>query len=367
MRSPIEPRSCGGPILWGLALLLAGCAAQMHPDFENVYRRYDVPDELVARVRENFRRYGLVAADVTRDRLGRLQLAGRYANEDEVDRAFVIAQNVVGLQATSMVYPTDVREKAWERSTSAAFERFIERQRPPASNQDAERAASSRPQSVSGVPQGANDRPAGAQVRARRRHRQVQGPEGSAPARRREGRLHAGGAAARAGGLPGVGCRRSARRAGDERRRPRATAPAGAGTRARGHGLRLHREPWPAADTRSTRPGRAQVPGARLRFEHVVTGGDARHRVARYPSHRTRAAQPRTPDRRGGRHLLQRKRVRGDCRTSNSAARPRIGSSDGSTAANSTAMRSARRRSPGAGRLSRTRPPGRTPARSAYR
>ena len=147
-------------VLWGLALLLAGCAAQMHPDFENVYRRYDVPEELVAKVRENFRRYGLVAADVTRDRLGRLQLAGRYANEDEVDRAFVIAQNVVGLQATSMVYPTDVREKAWERSTSAAFERFIERQRPPASDQDAQRAASSRPQSASGVPQGANDRPA---------------------------------------------------------------------------------------------------------------------------------------------------------------------------------------------------------------
>ena len=117
-------------VLGGLALLLAGCAAKMHQDFENVYQRYQVPDELVAKVRENFRRFGLGAADVSRDRLGRLQLAGRYANEDEVDRAFVIVQNLVGLQATSMVYPTDVREKAWEQATSQAFERFIQRQRP---------------------------------------------------------------------------------------------------------------------------------------------------------------------------------------------------------------------------------------------
>lgn len=112
-----------------LAGLLAGCAASMHPDFENVYQRYEVPAELVAKVRENFRRFGLPGADVATDRLGRLQLTGRYANESEVDRAFVIVQNVVGLQATSMVYPSDVREKAWEQETSGAFERFIERQR----------------------------------------------------------------------------------------------------------------------------------------------------------------------------------------------------------------------------------------------
>jgi hypothetical protein len=112
--------------------LLAGCAASSHPDFENVYRRYDVPEALVATVRENFRRYGLPHADVVRDRLGRLQLVGRYADEAEVDRAFVIVQNVVGLQATSMVYPTEVREKAWEQETAKAFERFLQRQRPAA-------------------------------------------------------------------------------------------------------------------------------------------------------------------------------------------------------------------------------------------
>lgn len=66
--------------------LLSGCAASMHPDFENVYRRYDVPPELAAKVRESFRRFGLAEADVVTDRLGRLQLAGRYANEAEVDR-----------------------------------------------------------------------------------------------------------------------------------------------------------------------------------------------------------------------------------------------------------------------------------------
>jgi hypothetical protein len=117
---------------WSAVLLLAGCAASMHPDFENVYQRYDVPDALVAKVRENLRRFGLASADVTRDRLGRLQLAGRYANEDEVDRAFVIVQNVVGLQATSMVYPTEVAEKAWEQETTRAFERFLRRQQPVA-------------------------------------------------------------------------------------------------------------------------------------------------------------------------------------------------------------------------------------------
>lgn len=119
---------------WSAVLLLAGCAASMHPDFENVYQRYQVPEPLVAQVREQFRRFGLAGAEVARDRLGRLQLAGRYENEDEVDRAFVIVQNVVGMQATSMVYPTEVREKAWEQEAARAFERFVARQRPAATS-----------------------------------------------------------------------------------------------------------------------------------------------------------------------------------------------------------------------------------------
>jgi len=128
-----------------LPAALAGCAASMHPDFENVYHRHEVPAELEAAVRDAFRRFGLVGADITRDRLGRLQLAGRYADEAEVDRAFVIVQNIVGLQATSMVYPADVREKAWEREASQAFERFVERQRAAArAKADAARSGEAR-------------------------------------------------------------------------------------------------------------------------------------------------------------------------------------------------------------------------------
>lgn len=124
------PRAARRALLaWPLPAALAGCAASMHPDFENVYVRHDVPDALLAAIREQFARHGLAGAAIVRDRLGRVELAGRYANEAEVDRAFVIAQNVVGMRATSMVYPTDVREKAWEQETARAFERWLQRRR----------------------------------------------------------------------------------------------------------------------------------------------------------------------------------------------------------------------------------------------
>ena len=38
-------------LLLSLPAALAGCAASMHPDFENVYHRHEVPAELVAAVR----------------------------------------------------------------------------------------------------------------------------------------------------------------------------------------------------------------------------------------------------------------------------------------------------------------------------
>ena len=115
------------------ALLLGGCAASQLHGFQNAYQGYSVPEPLVATVRYELKRNGLPNAQVTRDNVGRVRLAGTYQNEDEVDRAFFIVQSVVGIKSTSPFYPDKIKEKRWEVQAGQALAAHVRatRNRPP--------------------------------------------------------------------------------------------------------------------------------------------------------------------------------------------------------------------------------------------
>lgn len=98
-----------------LVVLLSGCAANQLHGYQHTYYTYSVPQPLVAAIEAKFRQHGLAQARVSRDLVGRVQLAGSYRNEDEVDTAFVIVQSIVGLKSTSPFYPANVRERRVER------------------------------------------------------------------------------------------------------------------------------------------------------------------------------------------------------------------------------------------------------------
>ena len=97
-----------------LVLLLGGCAANQLHGYEPVYQGYNVPQPLLDTIQARLQQNGLVGARVERDATGRVRLAGQYRNEDEVDRAFIIVQSIVGLKSTSPFYPEHIAEKRWD-------------------------------------------------------------------------------------------------------------------------------------------------------------------------------------------------------------------------------------------------------------
>ena len=111
-------------LLLGLALLFSGCAVQKVRGYQNVYRLYDIPTPLLERVSSKLQEHGLTEAVVTLDSVGRLRLTGKYRNEDEVEKAFIIAQSIVGIKSTSPFYPEGVLVKRWEEEAAAAMADF---------------------------------------------------------------------------------------------------------------------------------------------------------------------------------------------------------------------------------------------------
>ncbi|WP_374489913.1 caspase family protein [Zoogloea sp.] len=105
-------------------LLLGGCAASQMHGFQNAYQGYNIPEPLVEQVRVELKKAGLRNAQVTRDNVGRIRLTGSYQNEDEVDRAYLIVQSLVGLKSTSPFYPENIQEKRWEADAKRALAQF---------------------------------------------------------------------------------------------------------------------------------------------------------------------------------------------------------------------------------------------------
>jgi hypothetical protein len=108
-----------------LVVFLVGCAANQMHGYQDAFYKYDIPPSLVDQVRVELRKYGLNNAQIARDSVGRLRLVGSYRDEDEVDRAFIIVQSIVGIKSTSPFYPDDVKEKRWEIRARQALEQHI--------------------------------------------------------------------------------------------------------------------------------------------------------------------------------------------------------------------------------------------------
>lgn len=119
------------PLFVLVLLLLTGCAASQMHGFENTYYAYNVPQPLLDKITLKLRQEGLVNARIGRDSVGRVQLAGSYQTEDEVDRAFLIVQSIVGLKSTSPFYPENIRQKRWELEASQQLARIAQAERSP--------------------------------------------------------------------------------------------------------------------------------------------------------------------------------------------------------------------------------------------
>ncbi|MEI6399279.1 MAG: hypothetical protein WCO71_10960, partial [Pseudomonadota bacterium] len=52
---------------------------------------------------------------------GRLQLAGKYKNEEELERAFAYAQAMVGSDGVSPVKPGHIQVEAWQKCLTEKF------------------------------------------------------------------------------------------------------------------------------------------------------------------------------------------------------------------------------------------------------
>ncbi len=70
-----------------------------------------------------FRENAIYNGFVVIDRYGRLELKGDYNDEQEVDRAFSLAQTVVGIRWVSPVTPENIKVKEWEKRLGSIFER----------------------------------------------------------------------------------------------------------------------------------------------------------------------------------------------------------------------------------------------------
>jgi hypothetical protein len=64
--------------------------------------------------------WGISRGLVGFDRAGKLELRGEYETEDEVDRAFIAAQTVVGAALVSPVTPRNIKILQWRSASSAA-------------------------------------------------------------------------------------------------------------------------------------------------------------------------------------------------------------------------------------------------------
>jgi outer membrane protein OmpA-like peptidoglycan-associated protein len=114
-------------LLWiAFLTLLSGCAATMHSDYQPVFYKQNIPKETLEIIARRFREQGLKDAAISIDALGRVQLAGRYKDEREVEKAFSLARSIVGDVAVSGVRPSTIDQKDWEISARDGFKGFVE-------------------------------------------------------------------------------------------------------------------------------------------------------------------------------------------------------------------------------------------------
>jgi uncharacterized caspase-like protein len=82
-----------------------------------------VTDAHLAKINGLFKASGIKAGLVGRNQLGKVELRGQFQDEEEVDRAFSLAQTIVGVRWVSFFTPQDIEHKRWERGISDLFPR----------------------------------------------------------------------------------------------------------------------------------------------------------------------------------------------------------------------------------------------------
>lgn len=82
-----------------------------------------VTDAHIQQVNQLFAQNGVPNARVVLDSHGRLELKGDYEDEFQVDRAFSLAQTVVGVKWVSPVTPENIKVKEWEKKLGSLFSR----------------------------------------------------------------------------------------------------------------------------------------------------------------------------------------------------------------------------------------------------
>ena len=82
-----------------------------------------VTDAHIQQINQQFSQKGVPNGFVALDSYGRLELKGDYDDEMQVDRAFSIAQTVVGVKWVSPVTPENIKVKTWEKKLGSLFSR----------------------------------------------------------------------------------------------------------------------------------------------------------------------------------------------------------------------------------------------------
>jgi hypothetical protein len=82
-----------------------------------------VTDSHISSINSLFMQNSIPKGHVLIDRYGRVELKGEYHDEQEVDRAFSLAQTVVGIKWVSPVTPENIEVKEWEKRFGSLFSR----------------------------------------------------------------------------------------------------------------------------------------------------------------------------------------------------------------------------------------------------
>lgn len=82
-----------------------------------------VTEAHISSINNLFKDNGVSRGSVELDRFGRVELKGEYEDEKEVDKAFSLAQTVVGIRWVSPVTPEHIKVKEWERRFGSLFSR----------------------------------------------------------------------------------------------------------------------------------------------------------------------------------------------------------------------------------------------------
>jgi len=101
-------------------VLSTGCATGLYPS-KSPSSSSPVSDSHITKINQSFRKNNINKGHVEIDRYGRIELKGEYRDEKQVDRAFSLAQTIVGPKWVSPVTPEKIDEMLWEKELSELF------------------------------------------------------------------------------------------------------------------------------------------------------------------------------------------------------------------------------------------------------